>query len=67
MNLDILTGTKTDAEIFLKSANRKILIRLLSENDRNGIYSDKDSIKQFGSISTINELKECFWNQFDGQ
>jgi hypothetical protein len=67
MNLDILTGTKVDAEIFIKTANRKTLICLLSANDRNGIYSDSDSIKQFGSVSTLSELKEAFWNQFDGQ
>ena len=45
---------------FLETANRQFLINVLSENDRNGIYTDTDSLAEFGQIATKEELIECF-------
>jgi len=46
--------------VFLETATRQYLINVLSENDRNGIYSDSDCITEFGEIATKEQLIECF-------
>ncbi|QMV49738.1 MAG: hypothetical protein [Cryophage ML09] len=46
--------------VFLETATRQYLIYVLSENDRNGIYSDCDCLADFGQIATKEELIECF-------
>jgi hypothetical protein len=64
---DIFTGTKQNAVSFLLTASRETLISLLSHNDTNGVYKDVDTIKQFGKITTLQELKEAFLNQWEDQ
>ena len=52
--------SKADRKVFLKNILRATLIDILSVNDRNGIYSDSDSLAEFGYIATKQELIECF-------
>lgn len=43
--------------------SRESLIAWLCWNDRNGCYTDEDSIAEFGSPATLEELRECYINQ----
>lgn len=39
------------------------LINILVKNDRNGCYTDADSILEFGRIATYEELLACAIDQ----
>lgn len=51
-------------EIIL-NMTRKDLITLLSYNDPNGTYNDKDSLQEFGNIMTRQEGIEIALQQFE--
>jgi len=57
----------SQAVAILNTLSREDLIDILSKNDSNGIYSDSDSIREFGSPATREELIEAFWRQWDGE
>jgi hypothetical protein len=50
----------------LQKWSRLELISWLSRNDPNGIYSDKDSIAEFGSKMTKQEAVDLVLNQQQG-
>ena len=53
------------AAAILNTLSREDLIDILSKNDFNGVYSDADSIREFGSPATRDELVESFWRCWD--
>jgi hypothetical protein len=50
----------------VKKLNRLQLIQWLCENDKNGIYSDKDSLNEGLPILTIKEARELVLTQIKG-
>lgn len=54
----------TNAECAMSVNERARLIAMLEANDRNGCYSDEDSIAEFGSPATIEELRESAARQW---
>lgn len=58
------TGLFTKSELRAKS--RQWLINWLEFNDRNGVYNDKDSMREFGNIMSKEEAIEIILNQQEG-
>jgi hypothetical protein len=50
---------------FLKDASREEIIMWLSWNDRNGIYTDKESLKEFGIKMSKKEGIEIMKRQIE--
>jgi hypothetical protein len=50
----------------VKKLNRLQLIEWLCQNDKNGIYSDKDSLNEGLPILTIKEAMELVLTQIKG-
>jgi len=56
-----LSGDKLQCE--LNSWTRQGLIEWLSWNDRNGVYKDEDSLKEFGNTLSKEEAIRIITNQ----
>ena len=56
-----LSGEKLEVE--LDSWTRTSLIEWLSWNDRNGIYKDEESLKEFGNLVSKEEAIEIITRQ----
>ena len=55
-----------EAEEYFKNFSREDLIDWLSKNDRNGIYKDDDSIREFGEIMTKDVALRIAIRQYYG-
>lgn len=47
----------------LQTWKRESLINWLCANDRNGVYRDEDSLREFGNILSKDEAIEIITNQ----
>lgn len=56
-----LSGAALETE--LNSWSRLDLIEWLSWNDRNGVYRDKDSLREFGNVLSKEEAIEIITKQ----
>jgi hypothetical protein len=58
------SGMYTRSELNKKS--RLFLINWLENNDRNGVYNDRDSMREFGSIMSKSEAIDIILRQQKG-
>ena len=49
----------------VKEMTREQLIEVLEWNDRNGVYNDEDSIREFGEVMSREEAEELVISQFE--
>jgi len=42
---------------------RQRLIRMLGANDKNGCYSDRDTMAEFGEVTSLADLEEAARDQ----
>lgn len=63
----IMDATTDDLDKFFNDVTRDELILWLSWNDPNGIYTDSESYKEFGSIMSREEGLQCMKNQLMNQ
>ena len=49
----------------VKEMTREQLIKVLEWNDRNGVYNDEDSIREFGEVMSREEAEELVISQFE--
>lgn len=59
-----LSGDKLQSE--LNSWTREGLIQWLSWNDRNGVYKDEESLKEFGNTVSKEEAIRIITKQITG-
>lgn len=59
----IMLLKRSDLETELNSWSRLDLIEWLSWNDRNGVYRDKDSLREFGNVLSKEEAVEIITKQ----
>ncbi|HWZ15434.1 MAG TPA: hypothetical protein VNW95_09370 [Mucilaginibacter sp.] len=55
--------TAKDLEQLVSGLSREDLIEWLVWNDRNGVYTDEDSLREFGAVMTREEATEIILRQ----
>lgn len=61
--VDVIELSEPDLVPFVKSLTRYDIIEWLIWNDRNGVYSDEESTREFGTIMTLDEATEILLRQ----
>lgn len=51
---------------YFKEYTREALIEWLCLNDKHGVYTDEDSIAEFGEVADTEELREIATRQYYG-
>jgi hypothetical protein len=64
--LQVVEIPESELLILMAKLSRTDIIEWLMWNDRNGIYSDEASIREFGQVMTIEDAREIMTRQADG-
>ncbi|RFZ91116.1 hypothetical protein D0C36_19435 [Mucilaginibacter conchicola] len=61
--ISVVEMSEEELMLFIPKLTRLDIIEWLSWNDPNGIYSDKSSLNEFGTVMSLEEGVEIFLRQ----